>query len=1239
LLKLKRVELQGFKSFCERSEMRFHGNGIAAIVGPNGCGKSNISDAISWVLGEQSAKSLRGTRMEDVIFAGTRDRKPLSMAQVTMTMVNPDYREAPPPASVAEGTDGEAKPAEPMSLAKSIGPEITVTRRLYRDGNSDYLIDGRLARLRDIQDIFSGTGLGPESYAIIEQGRIGQLLSSKPHDRRAVIEEAAGVAKFKTKRRLAEAKLENAKQNLSRVFDILEEVGRQANSLKRQASKAQKYKELHGELVVALRLALTGKFRRLERETTKIALDLNEANSAFQQVSEHVAVQENEQHHVLEQSYAVESELTATREKLSQLRLEAERTRGRIEGQARQIAGMENQLQQGEAEAQVIEGRQAQMTQDLEACSERLAELEQEAAEARGRLDEKTRERDSLQAGLRERERTIESGRQQVLRLLGEVSSLKNALAQMEGHFQSIERDRARLTREEQMAAAELERLEGRKVEVTTELSARQMELESLADQRKRVELDLTERRQMAGTARKDLDDLRAQLSHFKARRDSLEEILSHRAYTTESVKRFFTALGHGQAQNLKPIGVLADFVEADAAFEKATEEFLNEELEYVIVKDWSQAESGIDFMRTDLDGRATFLVHPEPGANVSHQPAPEPPLGPDTGIVGRLTDMMRLTNGLTQAPAALLPRLARCFMAEDRQSAQRLATQYPDYFFLLADGVCYHGHAVSGGRKTGSGPLALKRELRELTTQTSAKQRAVDETNEMLIKLERETQGLAVELETLRTRQQREEREALALDHEMRRLAEEFARANSKVSVSRLELQRLERESAKAAEQRESSLQQVSGKDAARVAQEEVLAEIREAFEEAKSQFNQASEEHSALRVAMAEREERRRSENSALERLRSAAQEFERRRAGVVAMIERIGVERTRLLNDNMQLDQTAERLATGIGSTEAQVNELAAREQELREAMAEHDESLKALRAEVQAIQERRSQSELALVERRAELKYLEETCQKEMKVSLEELAGAGDAEAVEPDETALAEAEEKYLTLKTRIENLGPVNPDALSEFEEAQQRYDFLNAQRQDLLDSIRDTEKAIQEIDVESKKRFLDAFNAINENFKAGYTKLFGGGSAEMRLTDEANANDSGIDIVASPPGKRLQNVLLLSGGEKALTALSLLMAIFQYAPSPFCILDEVDAPLDEPNIQRLMGLLREMSAHTQFIVITHAKRTMEAAQALYGVTMQEAGVSKLVSVRFNPVPGQLTTAGSGQHVVTMGRA
>src|SRR5882672_3483550 len=322
LLKLKRVDIQGFKSFYDRTEMRFTGSGIAAIVGPNGCGKSNLSDAISWVLGEQSAKSLRGSRMEDVIFAGTRDRKPLSMASVTMTLMDPtgshDHRHGRSENGLANG-NGNGDDKSPS--------EVTITRRLFRSGESEYLIDGKIARLRDIQDLFIGTGLGPESYAIIEQGRIGQILSNKPQDRRAIIEEAAGVGKFKTKKRLAEAKLEGAKQNLARVFDILEEVGRQVNSLKRQASKARRYEELRGEMVAFLRQAVAGRFRMLEGDAARMALDLSQAQGLFTEISGQLQEKEGEHTRVQETCYRTEAELTAARARVAELNLECERTR------------------------------------------------------------------------------------------------------------------------------------------------------------------------------------------------------------------------------------------------------------------------------------------------------------------------------------------------------------------------------------------------------------------------------------------------------------------------------------------------------------------------------------------------------------------------------------------------------------------------------------------------------------------------------------------------------------------------------------------------------------------------------------------------------------------------------------------------------------------------------------------------------------------------------------------------
>jgi chromosome segregation protein len=428
------------------------------------------------------------------------------------------------------------------------------------------------------------------------------------------------------------------------------------------------------------------------------------------------------------------------------------------------------------------------------------------------------------------------------------------------------------------------------------------------------------------------------------------------------------------------------------------------------------------------------------------------------------------------------------------------------------------------------------------------------------------------------------------------------------------LELERLRQERGRACERQERDQGLLDERETARSVEEQVLEQSRADFEELQWQAHLLGEEHGELRAELAGFEERQRSERATQARHEAGIAAAAARRREIAAEMERLGVERARLLSDNIELDRRASELVELILGSEELVAKLSAQETAQRGDLAALDEVLKQLRVAVQAAQEMRSQIELDLVRKQAELKFLDETSRKELGVAAQELAAGEEAVL---DEAGLLEAEQKYQETKARIEALGPVNPQALEEFQEAQQRYDFLNAQRQDLLDSIRDTEKAIHDIDVESRKRFTEAFEAVNGFFREMFRTLFGGGIGEMRLTDETNIAESGIDIVASPPGKRLQSVLLLSGGEKSLTAMALLMAIFQYTPSPFCILDEVDAPLDEPNIERLTRLLQAMSNQTQFIVITHAKRTMEAAQSLYGVTMQEPGVSNLVSVRF----------------------
>jgi len=1250
LLKLKRVDIQGFKSFYDRTEMRFHGSGIAAIVGPNGCGKSNLSDAISWVLGEQSAKSLRGARMEDVIFAGTRERKPLGMAQVTLTMMDPAARAASAETgkaaySAANGlttaggghvanrdanghvTDGHANGHLATGAASGVGHrahghpgEVTITRRLYRSGESEYLIDGRSARLRDIQDLFSGTGLGPESYAIIEQGRIGQILSNKPADRRAIIEEAAGVGKYKTRKRLAEAKLEAAKQNLSRVFDILEEVGRQVNSLKRQASKARRYEELRGEMLAHLRRTVSGRFRMLEREAAKLALDLGQAQTVFQNLSAEVQAKEQEHARTQESCYHVEASLTAARARVAELNLETERTRGRLESQARQIGAIEERLAASEAEIQNLDARHARESADLAACTESLGAVERDYAEARQSLETKATERDALQARLREQERSLETARQHVLRLMSEASALRNQLVQTDEYLASMERDAARARKEEDGALADLARLDRTKAEISTRLSARQLELESLSTRRQRVEEELKIRQQRVSSARAMSQSLRDALSAERARKESLEGILSHRAYTTESVKRLFTEIERGQAGGFRPLGVLADFVEViQPEWERASEEFLHEELEYVVVQNWAEAEKGVAFLRAESDGRATFLVHEGQGSSLS-----APDFSSETGVAGKLRDAVRLTNGFSAGPQGFLPRLSRCYLASDRTEAARLARAHPDCYFLLPDGASYYGDTVTVGRKSASGPLAMKRELRELTGRVETHEREADELTAELEGLERAVAQLTEDLEQVRTLQQAQEKDALALDHEQRKLAEEHARAGSRLSTARLELERLARQDQEAREQRERNHLLVAEKEQARFDQERALEVARGEFETLQTHAHAIGEEYSALRAALAALEERARAEKAAATRFDAEVRQLAARRDQLAADAERMGVERNRLLADNIELDQRAQMLADHTREAVATVDVLTAQEAGGRTALAALDELLRSLRVDTQAAQEQRAQIELELVRRQSDLKHLDETSRKELGEAASAIAAAEEAAREDgaeegSSEAGLEEIEQRYEEVRARIEALGPVNPQALEEFKEAQQRYDFLNTQRQDLIDSIRDTEKAIQELDTESRRRFKEAFEAVNAHFKEMFRTLFGGGQGEMRLTDETNLAESGIDIMASPPGKKLQHVALLSGGEKSLTAMALLMAIFRYTPSPFCILDEVDAPLDEPNIQRLTRLVKEMAADTQFIVITHAKRTMEVAEALYGVTMPEPGISKLVSVKFDP--------------------
>ena len=584
MLKLKRVEVQGFKSFYDRTEMRFNGTGIAAIVGPNGCGKSNLSDAISWVLGEQSAKSLRGARMEDVIFAGTRDRKPLGLASVTMTLI-PDQERfelisggAGEAASLNEHVQTNGRTihgplrTEAAKTAERRG-EITITRRLYRSGESEYLMNGKLARLRDIQDLFLGTGLGPESYAIIEQGRIGQILSNRPQDRRNVIEEAAGITKFKTRKRLAEGKLESAKQNLARVFDILEEVTRQVNSLKRQAAKTKRYSELKAEARTYLRQLLAAKFRMLEREAARLAIELNLASAELQNLKGEIAQREQNQATIGEASHANEQKLTQARTVVSDLHLEAERTRGRLEYQTKEIQRIEQHLTLGQEEVKALDEKWQKGAAELEQQKSELAALEAQCAQARQRLEAKSTERRDRQTSLSEGQHAVEAVRQKLLRLMSESSTLRNRITHAEAQMGSIDRQMARARTEEQQDEASLARIETLRGELSLSLATHQNQLNSVTEQRKRAEEELRQKRAQLNESGQALERLRAEFSRVKARQDSIEEVLEHRSSHDRNGEALFYRGGTRKRTRAAAGWGACGFPQVDPQLEKSSEE------------------------------------------------------------------------------------------------------------------------------------------------------------------------------------------------------------------------------------------------------------------------------------------------------------------------------------------------------------------------------------------------------------------------------------------------------------------------------------------------------------------------------------------------------------------------------------------------------------------------------------------------------------------------------------------
>jgi chromosome segregation protein len=1179
-MRLERVEIVGFKSFCDKQELSFQG-GVTGIVGPNGCGKSNISDAISWVLGEQSAKSLRGASMEDVIFNGSQSRQPTGMAEVNLKV---------------SGLNGNSPDGS---------PECVVTRRLYRNGDSEYLMNGQVCRLKDIHELFMDTGLGSKAYSIIEQGKIGLILSSKPADRRALIEEAAGITKYKARRRQTQLKLEAAQQNLLRVNDIVHEVEKQLDSLKRQASKARRYRAVREEMQTIERVLYGRRFLDLRAESDAVAG--RAAVEGQREQAAAIALQSEEAQMEVRRTalYEDEARLEEVRARLGELTLAVDRHQGRSGYCKEQIAETDARAAQARAEAEELRARVGPLSDRLD---ERRSD-EGRLRTARAAAEEEARLAESSQAEAAARqsssEAELDKTRDSQVDLMGRIAASQNARESVGGTAARASADLLKLAAETAEVEKERVRVEG----LRASAGDRATLAERLREELKRSREDAAAR---GAAARTDADAATREAEGHQTERDSLagrlaslEEMVATHSAFDEGVRALLA-----RPEGIEVLGVVADAVETDSAYERAVEAFLGDRLQAVLAPDASHALRGIRYLQESGAGRGAFLplasARTKADCAILREVASQEPKA--RGLLG---DVYRVTGPHAAPIRAALPEALVVDTLED--ALDIVSRQGPVACVTLA-GETLRGSVVEGGRGV-KGLLAPRREIREVSVRHEQVEGLLREARDRGQEASARAEAAFAEARALEERIHAAEKELVALRHDLSAADEEMTRLQRKEAVLATERAQAEQERGAAAVRLAEIEQALSAAEQDRDEGSRRLAALTAAVAEARAASEAAQLRTSEAKSVLAALRERAAATEAECRRLEQDHRDLTERIAAAEQRAAEMDVRRAEL---RAEMAEAERLLAEALGARERVASEAAVAEdrvRDLRNELEGREAGLKERRRERDMLRDALSELEVARARTGSDLDHLGRECHQAVGMM------AAEAAALITDEDRaqdLSGLEVQVQEMRERLDRMGPVNVLAVEQSQELEERSTFLTAQRQDLLDSISELDQAIRKIDRASRERFQEAFQVINQHFGEIFRQLFGGGTAGLSLIDEEDLLESGIDVLAQPPGKRLQNVMLLSGGEKALTAISLLFAIFQYKPSPFCILDEVDAPLDDANIGRFIRMLEGLKEQTQFVLITHSRKSMEIADQLYGVTMEEPGVSKLVSVRLS---------------------
>ncbi|MBQ4531355.1 MAG: chromosome segregation protein SMC [Lachnospiraceae bacterium] len=1175
---LKAIEVHGFKSFANKIVFDFH-NGITGIVGPNGSGKSNVADAVRWVLGEQSAKQLRGASMQDVIFAGTENRKPLGYAYVAITLDNGDHK-------------------LPVEFE-----EVTVARRVYRSGESEYSINGTTCRLKDVQELFYDTGIGKEGYSIIGQGQIDKILSGKPEERRELFDEAAGIVKFKRRKLTAQKKLEDEKKNLTRINDILSELEKQVGPLERQSAKAKEYLKLKEELKTYDVNMFLLETERLREELKIVSEKIEIAENDLQDTREQFEKTKNEYEKTGMEIEDANEKLEEAKEALNQAVL----LRGKIEGEIDLLKEKINSAKMSEehtkSRRQAVEKEKAEKEKALEEIKQQKETMAEALKEAKGGKEKEEESLSKLQEQIAELTQIIEEGKSEIIRSLNEKSGTKEKMSRYDAMLEQIQIRKAELSKRLLQAKSEDEEQEEVIRIFQKELEEIKSTIEKLKTEGREKESRFNEIQTILKGKNEELNQANITYHKEKSRLDSIKNITERYEGYGNSIKKVME-----KKEEEKGIhGVVADLIKVDKKYEIAVETALGGSIQNIVTDNEQTAKRLIQYLKENRFGRATFLPLTSIGQGEGFK---RKEALSEKGVIG-LADSLVKTEKAYEGLTKYL--LGRTVVVDHIDNAIALAKKYSHSLRIVTlEGESLNpGGSMTGGAFKNSGNLlGRRREMEEL-------EQSLADTEKKITKLTKEQEQLKAEREEIRT----------TIDSLKTQLQEQFILENTaKIKVDEAEAKKEANESGRIDLRSEAAEIEKQISDI-RLNKEGIEASLKEA------ELHE-SEVEEQIRVAQEELNEKSKEEQGLSDELKNAEMSLN----AILQKEEFIKQNENRIRSEIKSCEDELEKLSMDDKQAAIDVEEKNQKIEELKHSIEEYDIVAKEKEAIIQEVTEQRdklNETQKSFFGRREELSQrmnnldketyrlssqkekLEDSSETQMNYMWEEYELTYNAalELRSEGMEDLPEIRNKVASLKTDIRRLGDVNVNAIEEYKEISERYEFLNGQRNDLVEAEKTLIGIIDELDAGMRATFTEKFEEIKVEFDKVFKALFGGGKGTLELMEDEDILEAGIRIIAQPPGKKLQNMMQLSGGEKAMSAIALLFAIQNLKPSPFCLLDEIEAALDEANVNKFAKYLNKLTKHTQFIIITHRRGTMAVTDRLYGITMQEKGISTLVSV------------------------